>query len=48
VNGFTNFEADFDRDNFVHWGKLYEAKDVKVDWHGIFEFTSSWTAVLTQ
>lgn len=25
----------FDQDNFVHWGKLYEAKDVNVEWHGM-------------
>ncbi|KAF8527908.1 ARM repeat-containing protein [Hysterangium stoloniferum] len=23
----------FDQDNFVYWGKLYEAKDVKAEWH---------------
>ncbi|KAF8587289.1 ARM repeat-containing protein [Ramaria rubella] len=26
-------DSTFDQDNFVHWGKLYEAKDVKVEWH---------------
>jgi hypothetical protein len=25
---------EFDRDHNIHWGRLYEAKDVKIDWHG--------------
>jgi proteasome activator subunit 4 len=26
--------AEFNRDHNLHWGRLYEAKDVKINWHG--------------
>jgi proteasome activator subunit 4 len=25
---------DFEKDHNVHWGRLYEAQDVKIEWHG--------------
>lgn len=26
--------SEFAHDHNVHWGKLYEAKNVTIDWHG--------------
>lgn len=28
--------VDFNREHNIHWGRLYEAKDVKIDWHGVY------------
>jgi len=25
---------DFDSDHNMQWGRLYEAQDVKIEWHG--------------
>ena len=26
--------AEFNRNHIRHWGRLYKAEDVKIEWHG--------------
>lgn len=26
--------AEFNRNHIHHWGRLYKAEDVKIEWHG--------------
>lgn len=31
--------AEFNRNHIHHWGRLYKAEDVKIEWHGTRAFT---------
>lgn len=34
VRRARQFLPDFERSHNLYWGKLYEAQDVKIQWHG--------------